>query len=248
MSKKWRLLLLSPFLLLPFAQSISSALQPKVDFFAPPANLGEVLENSKKATFEVFCGGWVGSGWGINLEGDDYIVTAFHVIEECLDGQPIMAKNGWHGAFDLELLSYDGSYWSDDSGGLVDLALLKSSREIDTFEVQTEQVELGQWVIGLGYPSSPSDDGFLSPVEGRITGKVGYDVLVTDAAINHGHSGGPLINSAGQVLGTIFAGEDIAEYENMSYAESMSLHCNVVFFCLSDTPQAKRPTIFIQKK
>lgn len=239
-SKKWRLLLFAPVMALPLLFTIQQEPEP-AELFDQPRDFEQVLETSSRATFEIFCDGWVGSGWGINLGGEDYVVTAFHVIEECTKGQSIMAKNGLHGAFGLELVSYDGSYWSDNESGEVDLALLKSSKDIDSLNVQMSEVSLGQWVVGLGYPSSPISDGFLSPIVGRITGKIGIGHLVTDAAVNRGHSGGPLLNSDGEVLGTLFAGEDSAEYESISYAETLELHCNVVFLCNGDEPTSFLP-------
>lgn len=244
-SRKWRLLLFAPVVALPLLLTIQPPPEP-VDLFEQPQDFEQVLESARHATFEIFCDGWVGSGWGINLGGEDYVVTAFHVIEECTQGQSILAKNELHGAFDLELVSYDGSYWSDTESGEVDLALLKSSEDIDSLNVQMSGVALGQWVVGLGYPSSPISDGFLSPIVGRITGRIGIGHLVTDAAVNRGHSGGPLLNSEGEVLGTLFAGEDSAEYESVSYAESLDLHCHVVFLCVGTSPTYDLPAVLRQ--
>ncbi len=244
-SKKWRLLMLTPLVIGPLLFGINNDSE-HVDLFDQPQDFEQALENARRATFEIYCDGWVGSGWGIRLGEEDYVVTAFHVVEECTHGESILAKNGLHGAFDLDLLSYDGSYWSEDAGGMVDLALLKSSESIATLKLQIDKAALGQWVIGLGYPSSPESDGFLSPIVGRITGLPGYGVLVTDAAVNRGHSGGPLINSAGEVVGTLFAGEDTADYESISYAESLELHCNVVFLCSGTSPTDQLPATFSQ--
>lgn len=248
MSKKWRLLLLMPFLALPFTPTILQSVSPKTDLFSQPQNLETILEQSKSSTFEIFCEYWVGTGWSVELDNEFYLVTAGHVVEECLDGEQILAKNHIHGAFDVSLVSYDLSYWSDDASGQKDLALLKSSRPIHAFELQADEPQEGQWVMALGYPATSKNDGHFSVTTGRITGLAGYGLLATDAAINTGNSGGPLINAEGQVLGTVFAGEDAAEFESIAYAQELELHCEVAFACDGGTPLPSVPRIFAKTK
>lgn len=248
LSKKWRLLMLVPLMVLPFGPAISGSMTPKTDLFSQPKNFESVLEESKKATFEIWCEYWVGSGWAIKLEEEYYLVTAGHVVEECLDSGQILAKNNWHGAFDLTLLSFDLSYWSDDATGEKDLALLKSSKVVDAFQLQPTAPTEGQWVMALGYPAVAGDDGHFSVTTGRITGLAGHGLIAVDAAINTGNSGGPLINSAGDVVGTVFAGEDTAEYESISYAQEIALHCGVAFLCEKDAPLERLPPAFTRTR
>ncbi|MDD4875995.1 MAG: trypsin-like peptidase domain-containing protein [Dehalococcoidales bacterium] len=90
----------------------------------------------------------------------------------------------------------------------------------------SEEIQVGDWVIALGHPLG------LSPDEGGATVTVGivsnlgrsftiqdipyYDIIQTDAAINPGNSGGPLINLAGELVGINSAGA--GEAENINFA------------------------------
>lgn len=247
-SKKWRLLVLTPVVAIPVWLLNGIPQVENADLFSQPSDLASLLDSSRRATFEVFCDHWAGTGWALELEGAPYLVTAAHVVEECFDSGAIMAKNGWHGAFNVTLVSYDITYWSEENMGDRDLALLKSSKEIPTLPLQVDAVQEGQWVMALGFPAVKGGQEYFSVNTGRVSGFDGYGIIVTDAAINGGMSGGPLINSAGQVIGTVFAGEDTAEYESLSYAQELLLHCQVVFFCQNDEPSDRLPTIQLKLK
>jgi serine protease Do len=63
---------------------------------------------------------------------------------------------------------------------------------------------VGDWVLAIGAPAGLDQTvtaGIIS-AKGRTTGGGGYeDFLQTDAAINHGNSGGPLVNMRGEIIG-----------------------------------------------
>src|SRR5206468_4306780 len=97
-------------------------------------------------------------------------------------------------------------------------------------------LQLGQRVVAIGYAlaleGGPTvTSGIVSSLNRTITvqdpnctvcdngRRVYTDVIQTDAAINHGNSGGPLLNMAGQVVGINSAGDDAAE--NIGFAISI---------------------------
>lgn len=142
----------------------------------------------------------LGSGFVISPDG--YIVTNHHVAGNATkvsvsltDGQTL----------DAELIGADKA---------TDLALLKISPdrplEYLRFSESPEPI-VGEWAIALGNPfglfeaAAPSVTvGVVSAAErdlGSKDGRIYHDMIQTDAAINRGNSGGPLINALGEVIG-----------------------------------------------
>lgn len=75
---------LTIFILVALIPMALFALQARVDLFSQPANLEQVVTSVSRATFEIKCDNeWTGAGWGLEMEGDYYLVTAAHVVEDC---------------------------------------------------------------------------------------------------------------------------------------------------------------------
>ena len=224
LSRKWYLLAVPVVIPMIFLY-----LQVNQGLYSQPANLRHLIEVAKEATFEIKCDQeWVGAGWAIEIDGDSHIVTAHHVVEDCLKGEFIGARNAEIGLFSLELVWSDGAFWD---GGSTDLALLKSSKALNTLKFQEEEPEIGQWVMVAGFPLEEVSGPLVTFSDGRIVGLDSIGHIVTSAPINPGNSGGPLINSRGDVVGTIYASDGPDEYENLGYAQSRLEHCGVVLDC-----------------
>lgn len=204
-------------------------LQLNQELFSQPANLQQVIKVAKESTFEIKCNGdWVGAGWAVEISGKSHVVTAHHVVEDCLEGEFISGRNETTPIFSLELVRADGSFWD---GGSKDLALLKSSKHLPALKTQRNSPEVGQWVLAVGFPLEEWSGPLANFSEGRITGIDGLEHIVTSAAINGGNSGGPLINSRGEVVGTVYAYDFPGEFENLGYAQPMWEHCGVLPSC-----------------
>jgi len=217
------------------------ALQVRVDLFAQPANMEQIVTTAARATFEVKCDTeWTGAGWGLEMQGEYYLVTAAHVVEDCQNGEFIAARSQDMSIFKLELVVYVENYWSTNYG-TTDLALLKAPKRIPTLRFQSEKAKVGQWVLAAGFPLEADSGPLLNLNEGRITGFDLNDHLVTDAPINGGMSGGPLISSRGEVVGTVYAGDPIDEYENLGYVQPLFERCGVVVDCKDEVARYKVP-------
>jgi serine protease Do len=142
----------------------------------------------------------LGSGFVISPDG--YIVTNHHVAGDAVKITVSLA-NGQ--TLDADLIGADKA---------TDLALLKVSTneplEYLRFSSEPEPI-VGEWAIALGNPfglfeaAAPSVTvGVVSAAErdlGIEKGHILHDMIQTDAAINSGNSGGPLINALGEVIG-----------------------------------------------
>ena len=84
------------------------------------------------------------------------------------------------------------------------------------------RVALGEDVMALGFPLSSQLGDDLTVTRGIISARrqfEGYEFFQTDAALNPGNSGGPLLNRDGDVIGVITFG--IAEAEGVAFALSV---------------------------
>ncbi len=140
-----------------------------------------------------------GSGSGVILTPDGYILTNAHVVKD---------------AQRLEVLLLNGkSYKAKLIGGDVskDVALIKidpGATKLPTIQIgNSSQLQVGQMVYAIGNPfglNSTLTTGVISSLGRTLkapNGRLIEGVIQTDAAINPGNSGGPLLDSSGQLIG-----------------------------------------------
>jgi serine protease Do len=171
----------------------------------------EVVQNATVDPFDAFFGGAAsrqrvlqGLGTGFIVRSDGVIVTNSHVVNDAKtisvalrDGTPYRAR----------LVGKDETN---------DIAVLKiDAKSLPVAELgNSDSLLIGEWAIAIGNPygfylgnSEPSvTTGVISgtgrnlaaPNEGSATY---VDMIQTDAAINHGNSGGPLVDAVGEVIG-----------------------------------------------
>jgi serine protease Do len=164
-----------------------------------------------------------GSGSGVLISSDGYIVTNSHVVEFA-DIITITTDDGRD--FLAEKIGTDKS---------TDLALLKIEGEVFPFleTGNSDELRVGEWVLAVGNPfsylKSTVTAGIVS-AKGRdlnlIKGeKTIEEFIQTDAAINPGNSGGALVNTQGKLVGINTA---IATPTGVFAGYSFAIPANVV--------------------
>jgi serine protease Do len=137
--------------------------------------------------------GYVGSGFVIDPSG--LIVTNYHVVRD---------------AFQITVTTSDGSILSgttQSASQSADIALVKVTPLHPLLAVQwgdSDKIEVGDQVFAAGNPFGIGvsiSAGIVSALNRNIQNSAYDDYIQTDAAINHGNSGGPLFDSRGKVIG-----------------------------------------------
>ena len=143
-----------------------------------------------------------GSGFVVSDDGE--ILTNHHVIEGGSSGEAIVIT------FDDGTLAEAEVVGSDP---LLDVALLRLTDAPDDLTVaslgSSDETEVGQAVVAIGAPyglQSTVTAGIVSALNRPFVlelpeGLVAYPAIQTDAAVNSGNSGGPLVNLRGEVIG-----------------------------------------------
>lgn len=167
-----------------------------------------------------------GAGSGIVVSSDGYVVTNNHVVE---DANKVTVTLSDGRAFDATVVGTDVqtdlAVVKIDSSNLSYLHFLNNS--LEQLSVLDPVVAVGN---ALALPGGPTwTTGVVSNLGRSIqenTGVVLSDIIQTDAAINAGNSGGPLLNTAGQVVGINVAIASNAE--NIGFAISTDTAIPVV--------------------
>jgi len=140
-------------------------------------------------------------GSGVIVDKDGYILTNNHVVtgegEAHVDEIKVILSDKRE--FDAELIGRDPD---------TDVAVIKiDAKDLPTAKLgNSEQLQVGEWVLAIGRPLGLSQTvtaGIVSAT-GRsdVLDTITYqDFIQTDASINRGNSGGPLVNIKGEVVG-----------------------------------------------
>lgn len=167
-------------------------------------NIGGRLADLRAAAVTVFAGGGQGSGFFISDDG--YILTNRHVVGEA------------------ETVSVRLLVGVELTGRVLrrhverDVALVKVDLgRTQPLPLRLEAARLGEEVYALGSPLRPElagsvTRGIVSAMRRQSRGTVNLDMIQTDATIHSGNSGGPLLDSSGNVIGIAVSGEGTRDF------------------------------------
>lgn len=161
------------------------------------------ISQSPSNVFEFFYGGGgtpkaqIGSGSGVIISPDGYVVTNNHVIANSSELQVTLNNNR----------TYKATLVGTDSE--TDIALLKIETDDELPYLifgDSDNIKLGEWVLAVGNPfnlTSTVTAGIISAKARDLNAmdKNYQSFIQTDAAVNPGNSGGALVNTAGQLIG-----------------------------------------------
>ncbi len=164
----------------------------------------------------------VGSGSGVIISTDGYIITNNHVIEGADELEVTLNDNR---KFKAELVGTDPS---------TDIALIKiDAKDLPIIPFgDSEKLKVGEWVLAVGNPfnlTSTVTAGIVSakgrgiPLGGGAKSKI-ESFIQTDAAVNPGNSGGALVNTKGELIGINTAiYSETGNYAGYSFAVPISI-------------------------
>lgn len=156
----------------------------------------------------------LGTGSGVILSAEGYIVTNAHVLE----------ANGYHDVHTADGKIYNAKIVGRDTK--TDIAVLKISADNLTPAIlgDSDEVMVGEQVIAVGNPAGLSNtvtDGIVSAINRKVrSDSTGFEMncIQTNADINFGNSGGALVNMYGQVIGITSSKYSSTMYEGLGFA------------------------------
>lgn len=176
-----------------------------------PADFADLFDRSADGVVHVDAISCDGGGTGTGFLYGDHVATAAHVVSNAttigltLDDTTVTAT----------VIGIDPEQ---------DLALLEPSRTLDghRFEFADDDLRVGQPVAALGFPGEEGltfTQGAISGLDRRVEWPDGTEtssLVQTDAALNQGNSGGPLLGEHGNVVGVVVIKN--VQAEGISYA------------------------------
>ncbi|ALJ06593.1 serine protease [Pseudalgibacter alginicilyticus] len=138
----------------------------------------------------------VGTGSGVIITPDGYIITNNHVIN---NSQELTVTLNDNKTYDAKIIGSDAK---------TDIALLKIEADEELPYAafgDSDQAKIGEWVLAVGNPfnlTSTVTAGIISAKSRDLSGGTySQSFIQTDAAVNPGNSGGALVNTHGELIG-----------------------------------------------
>jgi len=204
------------------------------NFYSAPPDLESTIKRVQESTVVVTCGQSQGTGWAVDLgpvvadadfelkiKDKTYpysVVTNHHVIEDCENNASAVKISIGTSNFTASLFTFDRKN---------DLAIVATKVRIPELEI-SPRPEPGWWAMALGSPFGLEKSVSTGNVMNITPG--GY--VISTAPVNPGNSGGPLVNSLGQVLGTNTA--FLRGYQSVNIASDVDLLCRKLVDCGGD--------------
>lgn len=156
-----------------------------------------------------------GTGSGVIVDSRGYILTNNHVISSLSQGNYYGGNQSSGYANDIQVVFNDSSQlpaeviWADSE---MDLAILKveATKALPAAKLgDSDALRIGEMAIAIGNPFAIEfhgtvTAGYISGLNRNLSAEGGSEMdnlIQTDASINQGNSGGPLLNSQGEVIG-----------------------------------------------
>jgi len=204
------------------------------NFYSAPPDLESTIKRVQQSTVVVTCGNSQGTGWAVDLgpvvsdanfelkvKDNLYpysVITNHHVIEDCVNNpDAVRVSNG--------TTKYISSLFTFDEEN--DLAIVATQAQIPELQI-SPRPSPGWWAMALGSPFGLEKSVSTGNVMNLTSG--GY--VISTAPVNPGNSGGPLVNSLGQVMGTNTA--FLRGFQSVNIASDVDLLCKNLVDCGGD--------------
>ena len=160
-----------------------------------------IVEESDRWSLQFFYGDnsrkKVGTGSGVIISPDGYIITNYHVIENSTE---VIVTTNNNKEYEAEIIGYDEIY---------DIAVLKINSDFNldyVFFGDSDSTLVGEWVLAVGNPYNLNSTVTAGIISSKSRDLNEYDqknqsFIQTDAAVNFGNSGGALVNIKGELIG-----------------------------------------------
>jgi len=164
------------------------------EFFGQPQ-----IPKEKKPSPKQFKRKYEGTGSGVIIDEEGYILTNEHVIRDADEIKVTLANRG-------EAQNFTGKVIGRDPQTDLAVIKIKSSKPFPYAKLgNSDGLSVGDWAIAIGSPFGLEQTltvGVISAVRQSlvIEGRRYKNLIQTDAAINRGNSGGPLVNIRGEVI------------------------------------------------
>jgi len=204
------------------------------NFFSAPPDLENTIKQVQESTVLVTCKDSIGTGWAIDLgpvvDDADFqlkvkdnlypysVITNHHVIKGC-ESSPddVRISNGTQ--------NYISSLFTFDRKN--DLAIIATQARITPLQI-SPRPSPGWWSMALGSPFGLEK----SVTTGNVMNVTSDNYIFSTAPVNPGNSGGPLVNSLGQVMGTNTA--FLRGFQSVNIASDVDLLCRKLVDCGND--------------
>ena len=174
--------------------------QETKSLYREPVDLSEFIGEVSKSIVDITCGDSGGTGLAYDLGGLDsgfktFVVTNYHVVDQCIERDALLSIT--HGGAKVVPTKSELYGWDKKN----DLALIQIAAELPTLDDAAEFAKPGWWTMAIGNPATESGVLFNATSFGHIVGVEDGYFNYTSAVINRGNSGGPLVNSSGELIG-----------------------------------------------